>query len=327
MLSNRESPRRHLALALAILLLGCGTNVRAAILAVTGKPQTSVIAGQPYSFQPVASGDQAQHAGFFVANKPSWLSLNRRTGKLEGTPRSADAGTYPNITVYAYTRKKWVSMPAFAITVKKAASAPTTPSPAPPPTPTPVPVPTPAPTPVPTNTAPTIAGVPALTGSAGRLYSFSPSASDADGDPLTFSIQNKPAWATFNSATGALSGTPGDAGQTTDILISVSDGTATTRLAAFNVTISPMILGSATVSWSPPATNVDGTPVTDLAGFRVFYGTDPNAMTQKLELPDAQLRSVSVEELRPGTYYFIVKAYTSAAMESAASTVVWKTIM
>lgn len=169
--------------------------------------------------------------------------------------------------------------------------------------------------------------MPATTGSVGRAYSFTPNANDADGDALAFSIQNRPAWASFNSSTGKLTGTPTQAGLSANVIISVSDGKATTRLAAFSIDVAPMILGTATVSWSAPTTNVDGTPLTDLAGFRVLYGTSPTTMTQKLEVPNAQLRSVSVEELQPGTYYFSVKAYTSASKESAASTVVWKTIM
>jgi hypothetical protein len=33
------------------------------------------------------------------------------------------------------------------------------------------------------------------------------------------------------------------------------------------------ISGQATLSWDPPTTNVDGTPLTDLAGYKVYYGT------------------------------------------------------
>ena len=58
------------------------------------------------------------------------------------------------------------------------------------------------------NKAPTIAGAPATQVNAGSAYSFRPTAVDADGDTLTFSIANRPAWAAFNTATGQLSGTP-----------------------------------------------------------------------------------------------------------------------
>ena len=61
-----------------------------------------------------------------------------------------------------------------------------------------------------------------------------PTASDPDGDELTFSIANKPDWASFDAATGLLNGTPPPAavGTNSDITISVSDGQATASLAA-----------------------------------------------------------------------------------------------
>jgi len=80
--------------------------------------------------------------------------------------------------------------------------------------------------PVKTNSAPTISGTPATTVDEDAPYSFTPTASDADaGDVLTFSIVNKPSWASFDPATGALTGTPAnsDVGTTTGIVISVSD--------------------------------------------------------------------------------------------------------
>jgi len=104
-------------------------------------------------------------------------------------------------------------------------------------------------------------------------------------------------------------------------VVLVKAGRKTTPKSRFD-----RILGSATVTWNAPTTNEDGTPLTDLAGFRVLYGTDPNQLTQKLEIPGAQQNSVSVEELQPATYYFAVKAYTASAKESNASPVVWKTI-
>jgi hypothetical protein len=161
----------------------------------------------------------------------------------------------------------------------------------------------------------------------GKLYSFTPSASDADKDTLTFSIQNKPSWALFNTANGSLSGTPTAAAPYSNIVVSVSDGKTSTSLAAFSITISPPVLGSATIIWKAPTTNMDGTPLTNLAGFHVLYGTDPNKLSQKLDLPSATYSSAEIVDLNPGTYYFSVQSYTTSAMESNASPVVWKTIL
>ena len=58
------------------------------------------------------------------------------------------------------------------------------------------------------NTAPVISGTPPTAVAVGKAYYFKPTASDANGDTLRFSIQNKPSWAIFESKTGVLRGTP-----------------------------------------------------------------------------------------------------------------------
>src|SRR4051812_8723871 len=57
------------------------------------------------------------------------------------------------------------------------------------------------------NHAPTISGAPGTTIAAGAAYKFIPTASDGDGDALIFGIDAKPTWASFDTATGALTGT------------------------------------------------------------------------------------------------------------------------
>ncbi|MEM7613120.1 MAG: putative Ig domain-containing protein [Pseudomonadota bacterium] len=101
--------------------------------------------------------------------------------------------------------------------------------------------------PQPTNAAPTISGNPADSISAGSTYSFTPTASDPDGDTLTFSIENQPMWASFDTATGELSGTPfaANIGTTENVRISVSDGAATTDLTAFSLMVTPQKLSMA----------------------------------------------------------------------------------
>lgn len=87
------------------------------------------------------------------------------------------------------------------------------------------------------NPAPLIFGSPTTIDAVGIFYSFTPSATDSDGDTLTFSIANKPDWATFNPSTGTLAGTPTTAGVYSDITISVSDGNMTTPLSPFTLTV------------------------------------------------------------------------------------------
>src|SRR5689334_2578290 len=95
----------------------------------------------------------------------------------------------------------------------------------------------PPPPPGPTNHAPTISGSPNGSVLQGSAYAFTPAASDADGDSLTFTISGKPSWASFNASSGRLSGTPSaaDVGTYSNIQIGVSDGSTSANLAAFAI--------------------------------------------------------------------------------------------
>src|SRR4051812_37850717 len=75
------------------------------------------------------------------------------------------------------------------------------------------------------NQPPIIAGSPAIELVAGTPYSFQPTAADPDGDAITFSATNLPAWASINAQTGKVTGTPTSAqvGKTGEITISASD--------------------------------------------------------------------------------------------------------
>jgi Putative Ig domain len=175
-----------------------------------------------------------------------------------------------------------------------------------------------------TNAAPTISGSPGTNVQAGVAYSFQPTAADPEGAVLSFSIQNKPGWATFSTSTGALAGTPaaGNVGTTSNIIISVSDGTNTTPLAAFALTVAaapPSSTGTLRVDWSAPTQNTDGSTLSDLAGFRVYYGTSATAMTQSLNVPGASIRTATLSSLAPGTYLVSVTAYSTGGTESVMS--------
>ena len=193
------------------------------------------------------------------------------------------------------------------------------------------PAPTPAPTPPPPsagNRAPTISGTATPGVNASSPYSFTPSAADADGDSLAFTIQNKPAWATFNTSTGKLSGTPGasDVGTYSSIAISVSDGTASTALSTFAIAITTISTGRATLSWMPPTENTDGSTLSNLAGYRIRYGTSAGSLTKTIAIDNASVTTYVVEDLAPATWYFAVTAVTSNGTESNNSNVANKQI-
>lgn len=82
---------------------------------------------------------------------------------------------------------------------------------------------------------------------------------------------------------------------------------------------------SVTLSWVPPTQNTDNTPLTNLAGYRVLYGTSASSLTQTIDIPKL-VSTYVVDGLAPGTWYFTVRAYTSAGSESANSNIVSKTL-
>jgi len=90
------------------------------------------------------------------------------------------------------------------------------------------------------NDLPVINGTPATLIDQDDAYSFTPTASDDDNEILTFSITNQPNWASFDTNSGALTGTPtnDDIGVYADVVVSVSDAVATVSLAAFTLTVS-----------------------------------------------------------------------------------------
>ena len=178
------------------------------------------------------------------------------------------------------------------------------------------------------NQAPTISGAPPPSVVEGQPYEFTPTAADPDGDDLQFTISRKPAWATFDKSTGRLAGTPDtqDVGNFTNIGISVSDGQATAALTDFNITVNAIALGSATLSWNPPTENVDGTTLTDLSGYRIYYGRSANQLNQSIVLNNPGLTRYVVENLAPANWHFAMTSVNSSGIESGRSPTVSKTI-
>jgi hypothetical protein len=171
------------------------------------------------------------------------------------------------------------------------------------------------------NISPTLSGSPDGTVLESSFYEFAPDANDRNGDTLTFSIANKPAWADFDPTTGALYGTPSaaDVGRYESIGIAVSDGQSSAELPAFAIDVTSVALGSVTLAWQPPTENTDGTTLTDLAGYRIYYGVDPQNLGSVIELTNSSVTSYVVDNLTPDTWYFAASAFNSDGVESVLS--------
>lgn len=273
--------------------------VAAAATVLIGTPAASVTAAHYYAFQPgVMGGGKA--LTFSITNKPSWAQFNSGTGRLSGTPLpQTNVGTYGNILISAGAGSARIYLAPFSITV---AALPGNP--------------------------PRISGTPPGAIAANQAYSFQPAASDPNGLRMVFAITNKPAWASFNTATGALTGTPmaANKGTYSNISITVYDGYQKAVLPAFSVVVqdgskptspgAPPAAGAATLSWQPPTQNTNGSMLTNLAGYHIYYGTAPNNLAQTVNVSNPGVTRYVMSGLSAATWYFQMAAYDKNGMES-----------
>ncbi len=267
---------------------------------ISGTPATTVAEDSAYNFTPTASDpDAGTTLTFSIVNRPSWATFNTTTGRLSGTPTNANVGTTSSIVISVSDGSVTTALPAFNLTVTN------------------------------TNDAPTISGTPAVSVDVNSAYSFQPTASDVDaGTILTYSIVNRPSWATFNTSTGRLSGTPTSAGTTSNIVISVGDGTVSTSLPAFSITVNGSASVQATLSWNAPVARTDGTALSmaEIGGYTIRYGTSQSNLSNSVNVADPYTTQRTIDNLTSGTYYFAVMAYDTQGNQSQLSGVISTTI-
>jgi Putative Ig domain len=301
-------PRHTVGRALiGAALLSSPCIVALAAPSLSGSPATSVTAAHYYAFQP-AAGHGGKKLTFSITNKPSWAQFDPASGRLYGTPLpQTNVGKFANISISA---SDGACLAPFSITV--------------------LPLP---------NTPPRISGTPAAAVAVGGAYSFQPAASDPNGLRLAFAITNKPAWASFNTVTGGLSGTPtaANAGTYPNITITVYDGYQKAVLPAFSIAVqnstaggtppakppvtSPpaggsQTTGAATLVWQPPTQTTSGGTLTNLAGYHIYYGTTPNNLAQSVNVANPGVTRFVIGGLTAATWYFQMTAYDRNGIES-----------
>ena len=79
-------------------------------------------------------------------------------------------------------------------------------------------------------------------------------------------------------------------------------------IAAFTITVNSLGRGSAVLNWVTPTQRVDGTPLANLAAYRIYYGASPEALNDVIRVDNISLTSFVVENLGVGTWYFAVSA-------------------
>ncbi len=78
-----------------------------------------------------------------------------------------------------------------------------------------------------------------------------------------------------------------------------------------------ILAASITLTWVPPTTNEDGTPLTDLAGYRVYYSEAAGVAKDPANLLIELDTTVCADEAK--TYYFAVSAFDLSGNESKLS--------
>ncbi|WP_420592151.1 Ig-like domain-containing protein [Bacterioplanoides sp.] len=270
---------------------------------ISGTPATSVNEDVAYSFTPTTNDVDNDSLTFSVTNKPAWAEFNTTTGVLSGTPGNDDSGVTNGIVISVTDGTATADLAAFNLTVNAV------------------------------NDAPTISGTPATTVNEDQAYSFTPTAADAEGSDLTFSITNKPVWADFDSETGALTGTPDNdnIGTTSGIVISVSDGSLSTSLPAFNLEVvnqndaaTISLSGAAAVGQQLTAviTDADGLPDSGInyqwsaGGVNIQSATAANYTPLAADIGKTLMVSASFTDAR-GSAESVTSAATAAVISAA----------
>jgi hypothetical protein len=161
----------------------------------------------------------------------------------------------------------------------------------------------------------------------GVAYQYQPIATDPEHDSLTFSAENLPPWASIDSTTGRIAGTPqtSDVGAHEGIVITVADATHRVASNPFSIHVADAG-GVASLQWQRPASRVDGAPLDDLAGYRILYGRDPQDLDRSIFIPDPALTSYEFATLESGTWYFAVAGISASGLEGPPTVAASKSI-
>ena len=131
-------------------------------------------------------------------------------------------------------------------------------------------------------------------------------------------LTGNPSWLTINPSTGLMTGTPTTTG-TYSISIGVSDGALTASLQ-YVLTVNPASSTTATVSWTPPTQNTDGSTLalSSIDSYTIYYGLASNQLNQTVPNIAGSSTSYTVTGLSSGTYFFAMTT-TVGGVESDKS--------
>ena len=124
---------------------------------------------------------------------------------------------------------------------------------------------------------------------------------------------------TSTSTTGSNPQTAADSGTSTSGSSTTSGSTTTTGSAGSTPPSTPVAGTSVTLGWVAPTENSNGTPITDLAGYKIHYGTASENYTKVVAVSNPSLSRYVLDSLESGTYFLAITAYNSKGIESTLS--------
>ncbi|WP_412972679.1 putative Ig domain-containing protein [Glaciecola sp. MF2-115] len=211
---------------------------------ITSVAPTAATEGSEYSYTLTATDEDGDTLTMSATTSPDWLTFVASTGVLSGTPATADVGDH-DVELSVSDGEDSVSQ-NFTITVAAVVSE---------------------------NNAPVITSNAITMATVGTSYTYTLTATDEDGDDLTYSSVTLPTWGAFDTSTGILSGTP-DAADSYPVELSVSDGTDSVS-DAFTIVV--------TEASAPVLTIFENTALPAWAAWDCCGGTTPTIETDDAE--------------------------------------------
>ncbi|MCU0858282.1 MAG: putative Ig domain-containing protein, partial [Pontiellaceae bacterium] len=245
---------------------------------ITSTPVTNGIVGALYSYTLTATDTETNALSYSGITLPAWLSFNTNTAVLSGTPAMGDIGSHA--VALRVSDLQGSTNQSFTIWVGTAG-----------------------------NDAPLITSLPSTGVIENQAYSYTISAMDVDGDPLTYGAPVKPAWLSFNAGTRVLSGTPAPTNAGLNLVnLTVSDGTVTVtqqfNVAVFAGAFSSNLVqngsfelgGASPTSWSVGSSTVGSTEQAQQgsASLKMMAGASNTRQTIPLQTNTAYQLSVWV---------------------------------
>ncbi|MFC1713066.1 putative Ig domain-containing protein [Candidatus Poribacteria bacterium] len=206
-------------------------------VSITSLPVTTGTEGVPYSYDVQTSYEAVVSTTYSLTTSPDGMTIDPETGLITWTPSSIQAGAHP-VTVEVTNEYGGSDTQSFTIDVAEAI-----------------------------NNAPVITSTPRTVGMEDFLYQYQMEATDADSDPLTFSLITSPEGMTIDADTGLVQWTSTSAQNgDNDVTVQVSDGRDGVDTQSFTINIAK--------TNDPPV--ITSTPVTT-GTENVLYSYDVDA--------------------------------------------------